>query len=190
VRRFFIIGPARCRTAWLAAFLSHGTTHCFHELSRLASSLEDFHAKLNASPHTVVGDSDSGLCLNIKPILDAYPDARYLLIDRPFSHVVKSFEAYFNTRLPREAWEKLLRIYCTARSTVSAHPNARCVLFADLNDESTIKSVWDFCTFGSFWRGDHYDLFKDLVIQVPRDYDLTHKSGFLDELVQLGLMNA
>jgi hypothetical protein len=178
-KHFFIVGPARCRTAWLAAFLSYAGVHCHHEAVRLCEDGEGF--KLLMEGAGVVGDSDSGVCLNVDWFLREYPDARYLIVDRPFSHVVESVEKHFHVKIPASSWEKVFTIYSEAREKLRA--NARYVLFDDLHERHVVKGIWDYCTFDAPWDEAHYDLFKDLVIQVPKSYDLTYQSGFMRELI-------
>ena len=184
MKHFFILGPARCRTAWLAAFLTCGTVHCHHEASRLAKDGSDFNNLMSIDSCTVTGNSDSAVCLDVSWFLEHYPDARFLLVDRRFSHVIKSFTQHFGVKFHNDVWKKIFDLYCSARKQLIDHPNARRVLFDDLHDEKVIRDVWDYCTYDAPWQPDRYTLFKDLVIQVPRTYDLTYRSGFMNQLVK------
>jgi len=150
----------------------------------MAKDGSDFEQLMSMDSCTVMGNSDSAICLDVQWFLDHYPDARYLIIDRPFSHVIKSFTQHFGIEFRNDTWKKLLDIYVDARKQLINHPNARHVLFDDLREESNIRDVWDFCTHSAPWLPERYQLFKDLVIQVPRTYDLMYRSGFMNQLVK------
>jgi hypothetical protein len=182
MQNFFIVGPARCRTAWLSAFLSHGSTRCHHEAVRLSEDAEQFKQLMRDGSWLTVGDSDSGVCINVDWFLQKYPTARYLIVDRPFSHVVESVEKHFGVKVPQSSWEQVFKVYTTARESLRGC--AKYVLFDDLKDEHVIRDIWEYCTFGSPWMPEHYRFFKDLVIQVRKDYDLTYQSGFMRELMK------
>lgn len=181
-KNFFILGPGRCRTAWLSAFLTQGNIHCWHEASRLASSSESFHQYMSRSPASIIGNSDSGICFNIGWFLDHYPDARFLLIHRPMLEVKRSFESYFKRELPQTAWSKLAQHYKDACERLSG--KGCVVTFKQLEDESILREVWSYCTFDAPWNPQRHALFKALVIQAPQEYDLSYQSGFQRELQQ------
>lgn len=181
-RHFFITGPARCRSGWLAAFLNQGNVRCFHEAIRLADDSDGYLRLLAGPDGDVIGDSDSGICLNPEWFIEHYPDARFILVHRSFDDVIKSAEARFGVKFAAAHVEKLMALYAHARDVFGDRGYE--VEFSKLNCEKTVRALWSYVTYGASWNQHRYDLFKDLEIQVPKTYDLTQQSGFAIELMK------
>ena len=100
---FFITGFPRSRTLWFANYFSFGDSVCMHEASTWSCVNGDpfnidtaiLDATLIAAARygaKFVGNSDAAMMLNWERIVDAYPDARWLLVDRNTDEVAASLE--------------------------------------------------------------------------------------------------
>ena len=81
-REFLIFGRPRSRTAWMANFLTSQGSHCFHE--GLANSRMNYGA-LSMQMHSVprvhtVGNADTGMIHHVHDALEAFPDARLVMM--------------------------------------------------------------------------------------------------------------
>lgn len=88
--KFFIAALPRSRTAWLANMLTTETSICFHEGIRRCSNLEEYIKLLDGQVPNNVGDSSSALVLNWRELAGRYPQAKWVVIRRPFEDVLKS----------------------------------------------------------------------------------------------------
>lgn len=115
---FFIIGLPRTRSAWLANFLTNGDAFCHHELFCRCNGMEQFAEAMQATKGTdgtymTVGDADPTLCSVLEHVIDRFPDAKFLVVDRVYEDVVKSQIAAYPSKPPHEEtlrnWQKNIR---------------------------------------------------------------------------------
>ncbi len=85
---YFIAALPRSRTAWLAEFMTHGESYCFHEAMANCSTHAEVMNKLSGYKH--VGNSDSGLMFF--PIKKYYPDSPVLIVERDLDEICDSLE--------------------------------------------------------------------------------------------------
>lgn len=153
VRHFFVTGLPRSRTAWMANFLTHPpVAFCYHDLLRVDPALK----RLHAPGAKFVGDSDSALVLEPMRWVQKFPDARWVLINRPVSDCFESFSKWFSgkrvypgTPPDRGALARLFTL--CARLVDQAEkvlPNVLIVDFESLDEEETIRRVWSWCLPG------------------------------------------
>jgi hypothetical protein len=90
---FFITGLPRSRTAWLAVAATTPTSICVHEPIRDVSSFEQLRDAWLSSNAMEAGVADSGLGLYIDRVIREVAP-RTLIVERRFSDVLRSFEAY------------------------------------------------------------------------------------------------
>ena len=95
---FFTVSLPRSGTAWLANYFTYGPSYCYHEPLADCSSLEDLYRKIDNTPRRVVGVADTLVPLFIPKIAKRYPNAKYIIIDRPEEDVKLSlYKAGYNT---------------------------------------------------------------------------------------------
>jgi len=89
--RFFIMGLPRSRTAWLANWFSqtHARTSsfCFHDGSRLGNITALFD-EYQDHGYDYLGNSDSSIGFQYEWLAQAYPEAKWLLVERPLEDVL------------------------------------------------------------------------------------------------------
>lgn len=100
--RFFITGFPRSGTAWVANYLTHGNSFCYHEGLATHKSIDTFSDMLNDTEAEHVGDSDTVIAGVLPWLYEKYPDAKYVFIERDQADVEQSLvENGFSTyKLP------------------------------------------------------------------------------------------
>ena len=98
MKHFFITGLPRSRTAWLANLLTTDTSVCYHEKIRECDSFEKYIVKMTTAPVEKVGDSSSGHLLFYRQMVQTFPDAKWVLVERnpqeAFEAAVKAFPQF------------------------------------------------------------------------------------------------
>ena len=88
MRGLFVLGLPRCRTAWMAKFLSTDERPCQHEPSKFLHSRDDLVALISDPLASV---SDSLMTLRWRDILEHSYNPRIVVVHRPMHEVVESF---------------------------------------------------------------------------------------------------
>ena len=94
-RVFFVTGLPRSRTAWLANFLTvPPMSLCWHDgLSRFQTPARLVEAiEVALTQYEYVGVSDSGIPWVWRRLMDAYPQATWILVDRKTEAVAQSLD--------------------------------------------------------------------------------------------------
>lgn len=160
MNHFFITGLPRSRTSWLANWFTWGTSHCLHDAIRLyprAADLKDHLESLGADGFEYVGNSDSSLPWIAEAMIETFPRARWLFIERDPEEAAASFQAYMHrepyqgmTDLPTlSQQEAQFRIHETLLQRLMArvHPLRKHVLnFADLDNHDKVLTATRFLT--------------------------------------------
>jgi hypothetical protein len=93
MRNFFITGLPRSRTAWLANLFTTDRTICYHEPT-------EPWPQILGDRYDAIGASDSTLADRFDHFSAAFPEARWLLVDRDPGSALKSFLEFTRT-IPR-----------------------------------------------------------------------------------------
>jgi hypothetical protein len=157
---FFVTGFARSRTAWLANLLTYGPSYCHHDALRLGTTPE-FLEKMftdtwwHNEDVEYVGDSDSGLLAIAPKVLKAFPDSRWVLIERPMEEAARSyFNAFKDTPYPQTpvmSLEQVRALYLCISDWKDAFKKIvpghllMVVPFDRLGDEAVVASIWTWC---------------------------------------------
>lgn len=151
---FFITGLPRSRTAWLANFFTYGPAFCGHDLLKSCRSLDMLEATLESFGTPFAGDSDSGLLVVADAVYRRWPEAKWIIVDRPGEDCLRSYvdhfavEPYRNQRPPSTLQlVPLFRRLKTALSELlSSLPIENCLAvgFDGLGDEGAVRQLWKF----------------------------------------------
>lgn len=142
---FAITGIGRCRTAWMAAFLTDGDVHCLHEFAWRCRKPEDFVAA--RVPGKITGVADTLIWL-----ADSIPARRTLVIHRDPSFAETFSERVFGVKQDfRPMAERLRRV-------TGIH-----VEFDELDDRME-EIVW--LLTGKDIDETRFDLFRRMKIEV------------------------
>lgn len=98
MKTFFVTGLPRSRTAWIANYLTYGKTFCFHDgFCGLAHPLElkDKFDAMRTNGFETVGNSDPANLYFVDTLLEAFPDAYWMVIKRDLKEAQKACEEAF-----------------------------------------------------------------------------------------------
>jgi hypothetical protein len=94
MQNFFIFGLPRSRTAWVANLLCWSHSFCYHEaFATLQLKEEDLKREFQQFPNWyIVGNSDSANLLKTDWILENFPTAKLVYLERSEEAVTRSME--------------------------------------------------------------------------------------------------
>lgn len=181
---YFVTGFPRSRTAWIANFLTYGPSYCHHDALRLGTTAEflsDVFEKTWAEHVAVehVGDSDSALLAIVPQLVDQFPTARWVLIERPAEEVIRSYTAAFGVKPYPQT--PVLDIHQT-RAMVEALqkwidrlknivPAGRLLVlpFSDLDLEGRALALWEWCVPGASFSYERYEMLNTFSVNIITD---------------------
>lgn len=85
---FFVTGLHRSRSAWFANYLSHAKTFCFHDAWYGLDNIEDIDFLFRDFLHA--GNSDPANLIFQDQLIELYPKAKWVVIDRDFNQCLAS----------------------------------------------------------------------------------------------------
>jgi hypothetical protein len=141
---FFITGLPRSRTAWLANWLTTATSRCYHEGVLLAKSYAEYRQLMtDAGPSVMAcGDSNSSLAFIQEQLIEDFPKARWIIIERRQDHAFLSYRMAFGSLeehdVSKRKFDKLTLRLLELRRRVP-HETFQ---FDDLNDLETCRGLW------------------------------------------------
>lgn len=156
---FFVTGLPRSRTAWLANLLSYGESFCFHDLFSTAMSMEAFEGKMRAAEFRFVGHSDPSNALLQDSIAQKFPEAKWLIVERPIDEVHASCRAIGVDDMG--ALERVQRKVEELQGKVDAWT----LPASSLNDEYHVREVIEFLTPGAKVPGERVEMLMALQVQ-------------------------
>lgn len=187
---FFITGLPRSRTAWLANFMTHRSSFCFHERLKDCARPQDlaYHLRTaEARHHLFVGDSDSILPLHAPKVIEQFPEARWIIVWRDATKAALSYVKYFGAqRYVGQDYPKMAEVeHKMAELTrrlgqiphLMAKENLLEVTFGSLERESILESIWNHCTRGMV----QFDRERARLLQTLRVQVIPEKVSFLSQ---------
>lgn len=138
---FFITGLPRTRTAWLANLFCTESTVCFHEPTAKVLEL------VSGFPWLRVGVSDATLTLRWPAIKEAWPNARWLYVERDPADAMRSFLRFTRDHVKllhrhvQTFWA--MHAAAAARMRKEAGEELLVVKFDELQDPVVITRAWE-----------------------------------------------
>lgn len=147
---FFITGLPCSRTSWLANLFCHNGVFCHHDLLAECATLDDYLLTLAAQAQEGrVGDSDSGLLECHGRVMAMWPEARWLLVSRPFEDAWQSLCAFVQSGVwgrqlccDARLREAMLAGWTQARGELIRNPRVMEVAFDSLERPLQIEAIW------------------------------------------------
>ena len=143
---FLVLALPRSRTYWLSQFLSYRDYECGHEEARHLRSIADVKTWLNQD---YCGSAETYVAPFWRLMHEANPNLRIVIVHRPVSECVESLmEIDFSgiCTLDRGEIEKSMkRLDAKLHQIERRVPNVLSVKFSDLDNEPTIKAVFEHC---------------------------------------------
>jgi hypothetical protein len=81
-RHFFVLGLPRSRTAWASIALTVGRSYCFHDGLHGCRDFSEYLNRLTSRPEEVIGDSSPALAPHAQALVECFPDAPWLILER------------------------------------------------------------------------------------------------------------
>jgi len=131
---FFITGPPRSGTTWLANLLTDHQTVCFHELAREKGGVDATIAHLKAQQRAFVGDCGPLVREYEKPLREAFPGAKWIEICGEDG----GGSSDGNNRL-----------YIPAKKQF---------------EEPTARLIWELCCPGLYWDADRFHILSQMRV--------------------------
>lgn len=162
MRTFFVVGLPRSRTAWLANLLTYENSHCFHDGLRFCNSFADVKPLFESAGTPIVGNCDSSLIMFLPKMLEIYPDAKVLVINRRWSEVSCSLN-----KMGLPAFSALSDMF----EKFKAGGDSPVIPYEDLSSVDTCEMIWDYL-IGTPFNKKRFELLKDLNVQttIGSDY--------------------
>lgn len=157
---FFITGLPRSRTCWLAAYLNHGNTKCFHDLTGEVKTPVELIDRMLKSGAEHCGDADSGLAIYYDAIHQAYPSGKWVVIRRDPQATINWLE-----RLGVQNPKPFVRLMEDKLGDLILKLNPMVVKFEDLTPEK-VEEIAAYCIPGWVMDKDRSSLFSKLSIQL------------------------
>lgn len=135
-RTFFVAGFPRSRSAWLATLLTWGDCFCFHDGLANIESLDELDKKFNSVPGNIVGNSDPANLLFHDALMKRYPDAKWIVVERPVEEAMDSLKMVSGLTLDSSGLVEQMR---SLKSKLK--PSSWIVDFYELDDVATLQSM-------------------------------------------------
>lgn len=161
--QFFIFCLPRSRSAWIANLLTWGPSLCYHELIPECPDFSDF-AKAFDRPG-ITGNADSTNVLFCDYIFSAFPEARYVWIDRNPDDIDESVK---NIGTEMMLPEEMKRLASAVRLDIAKRGHLL-LDFDNWSPESTRK-LWEWCLPGIEFPVLRNDQLEHMNVQITRDW--------------------
>ena len=160
MKNFFILSLPRSRTAWLANFLTYENSYCFHEGLLSCKNISAMRQLFESTGKPTVGNSDCGNMLFLDELRDDFPEAKFVIIDRPVDEVIDELHEigliYFDPKVMELTAQEL----AVAKRTM----DALVVDYRDL-DENACRHIWQYC-IGTPFDEHRWRMLDGLDIQI------------------------
>ena len=160
---FFITGLPRTRTAWMSQFFTTNESYCYHEALRKAVTTGKVADTMLNRNEYYVGNSDSSLPFYIDDMMEYFPDAPILIIERDVFEVDQSLRNLFggnHDEVLIKTMRELVRIE-KEYHTVS-------VSFEELDDPVVMKDIWKYLIPAIPFDKGRYERFNELNISINK----------------------
>lgn len=164
------------RSAWLANLLTHSDSFCFHEALVRCGSMSDLIKIFESVPKFTqfIGDAEPSIGYVPLAILESFPGCRMVFVHRPIEDCVESAwtamtwdgSPEFDKVTKDGLAESFRRMSLGVAYLAKALPVNRklMVLYRELDSESVVKEVWNFCCPNTVFPSQRYELLRDLRV--------------------------
>jgi len=162
---FFILGLPRSRTSWLANFFTHTNTFCYHEALREVASIEELKTLLENHDEQNIGNSDCAMVPYIDEIVEIFPNAKILVVERKPHEVVESLldfqltEEYDKT----EQWINRLQKQI---NYIKKNYQTKSIKHTDLNNIEICKEIWDYLLPNLPFNQKRWKMLDDMYVNI------------------------
>jgi hypothetical protein len=137
---YFITGLPRSRTAWLANFMTYGSSFCYHELLRERGAAGMLEA-MTSDRYDHVGNSDCGIPFFAKYLPGT--GLKLIVVRRNADEVINSLLQIFPTE--QGAIELVVAAGLKHLNRLQIERPCLIVEYDELGEVATCKAIWDYC---------------------------------------------
>lgn len=160
---FFITGYPRSKTAWLANWFTYLDSFCIHDGIEKGSMDRLREIRGDVGSGVLIGNSDCGNCIWWKEFSDAFPKAKWVIVERDLNDVNKSISEV--TGYDEKSCIEVNGIFTKSLEEVKRHLNPFILPF-DFNSEK----LEELCQYLDVdFSLERYYTLRTLNIQVTKD---------------------
>lgn len=156
--KFFIGGVPRSGTAWCSAFLSGPGHICLHEGLKFSRGQADY---VDFIRHGAAGDSGDHIPMLFEDLIRAYPNAGFVVIDRPISESRQSSRAIGMS-------PDIADMVSNKVELMKLHPKVSVIPFSRLFTPEGAEILWNATLKTPFDRA-RFEVFRRLNIQATAE---------------------
>lgn len=162
---FVIVGYPRSRTAWLAAFLSHGGVRCGHELLAEAPTIPAWLERCGRhAAGRVTGSAETAMLAQMEELLARRPRLRVVLVLRRPEEVIASLvELGFPRSRVAISWLR------RGEEIAEAHPGTLAVEYEALEREETCRRILAHVAPGETFDRERWEMLRGMNVQITRE---------------------
>jgi len=177
---FFILGLPRTRTSWLANLFTYTNSFCYHEALKFCTSISELKKLLDNHEEHNVGNSDCSIIKYYHEISLAFPNAKYVLIQRKPSEVVESLIDFqlMDDYQKTEEWVDKLQ---NQIKIIKEHSNILSINYKDLNELEVCREIWNYILPDIDFNEKRWYLLDELYVNIliGKSYErMVHNSLF------------
>ena len=147
MKTFFILSLPRSRTAWLANFLTYENSFCFHEGLLHVGTPFQLEPLFQETHKPFVGNSDCGNVFFVDEIRDTFPEAKFVMIERPLGEVLVELRSLGDEWMDEEF---VLKAY--KHLQIIKHSVPHLAVNYDQLGEENCEAIWKYCIGTPFDR--------------------------------------
>lgn len=164
MRPYFIVCYPRSRAAWLANALTYGPSACAFEGSIGCYGLDDLDRRLEGLGAEFSGNSDSVNALLLDRIVQRWPTAPILVIERPLAEVEAGL-----ARLGVIISDGVMARVRAGMRLAKTLPQALVVPFSEIGSGG--EAIWRHCVPGQPFNANRWKMLEDFNVQVRNDVE-------------------
>lgn len=166
---FFVVGPPRSRSAWIANLLTTGDMFALHDGLRGCGSVGDLANKLGQLGVCFPGNVDPGLPHVFESIRARFPAARYVFITRDYDDALESYQTlmadHFTADQIADGFKRLDEALKVMRSALAGQYVLE-VPFDELEQSAACRAIFDYCGPGVPWNQPRYEQLQGMRVNI------------------------
>ena len=157
---YLITGLPRSRTAWLANYLTVGSSFCYHEGLKNCFDIGDLRM-MKKAPYT--GNSDSSAVFFVDEMKNLFPHMKIVIIDRNYQDVLNSLKDEYSGPYTNY----LVSATKTSKKYVEKNYDHMLVKYKDINDR--LDEIAAYCIPDQEITEERKKMLLELKVEVSKD---------------------
>lgn len=170
---FFITGLPRSRTSWLANFFTYNNSFCYHEATRFCTSMDDLKELMHNHSAENIGNADPAMLYIMNDAIQAFPDAKIVLIEREIHETIDSFIDFYTSYEYKSIQEWIESLY-EIMERIKQKYEVLTVRHDKLNQMEECKKIWDYLLPDEEFDEKRWSLLDELYINKLVDKHSIH----------------